>query len=116
MPQADQVRVKRPAGDEALLVPKPGQPLVYEDTGAIGLYEVTQRQADQILATEQFAVNLTDEAESNIRPGPPPQTASATAEPGGPLVTVQREIWLWLGLAAAALLLGEWWLFHRGSG
>jgi hypothetical protein len=116
LPQADQLRVKRPAGEDAVLAPQPGRPLVYEDTGAIGLYEVTQRQADQVLATEQFAVNLTDEAESNIRPGPPPPTASAAAQPGGPLVTVQREIWLWLALAASALLLGEWWLFHRGSG
>ncbi len=116
LPQADALLVQRPDGSSVKLTPQRGQPLQYDQTDEIGLYTVTQRQGDQVLASEQFAVNLTDETESDIRPGDVPPGVDTTAQAGGPLVTMQREIWLPITLLACALLLFEWWLFHRRSG
>jgi hypothetical protein len=114
-PQADQVVVKRPDGRSVTLTPRKGQPLIFEETNAIGLYEVSQRQGEQVLGTEQFAVNLADEVESNIRPSQQTVSSSGESLVQGALVTIQREIWVALALLALALLLGEWWLFHRRS-
>jgi Ca-activated chloride channel homolog len=84
--------------------------VVFVDTNALGVYTVFSNQA--VLGA--FAVNLFNPAESNIRPaqairiGRSEVSASAQAERG------QLEIWPWLAGAAFALLLLEWWIYHRG--
>ncbi len=113
MPQADLLLVQRPDGTSVELKPQQGQPLLFDATDQIGLYTVTQRQDGQDLLRERFAVNLVDELESNIRPGGAPAQSAESAAGASPLVTIQREIWLPLALLAAALLLGEGWLYHR---
>jgi hypothetical protein len=76
----------------------------------LGVYSVASNQ--YVLGF--FAVNLFNAAESNIRPaqvirvGKSDVTASAREERG------QLEIWPWLAAAAFALLLVEWWIYHRG--
>jgi len=75
-----------------------------------GVYTVVSDQS--VLGS--FAVNLFNPGESNIRPaqviriGKSDVAASAREERG------QLEIWPWLAAAAFALLLVEWWIYHRG--
>jgi hypothetical protein len=84
--------------------------VVFADTHVLGVYTVVSNQS--VLGS--FAVNLFNPAESNIRPaqvirvGKSEVTASAREERG------QLEIWPWLAAAAFALLLVEWWIYHRG--
>ncbi len=84
--------------------------VVFADTHVLGVYTVVSNQS--VLGS--FAVNLFNPAESNIRPaqvirvGKSDVTASAREERG------QLEIWPWLAAAAFALLLAEWWIYHRG--
>ena len=80
------------------------------DTHTLGLYTVVSNQ--EMLGA--FAVNLFDPGESAIRPTPTIRigrsevTASAREEEG------QFEIWPWLALVAFALVVIEWWVYHRG--
>jgi len=84
--------------------------VIFADTQALGAYTVFSNQS--ILGS--FAVNLFNPAESNIRPaqiiriGRGDVAASARDEAG------QLEIWPWLAALAFALLLIEWWVYHRG--
>jgi hypothetical protein len=112
----------KPAGGDATIViddphgqryaaPATEAGVVFADTHALGVYTVLSNQS--ILGS--FAVNLFNPAESDIRPagairvGRGEVTAAVRAETG------QREIWAWLAGAAFALLLIEWWVYHRGS-
>lgn len=85
--------------------------VVFADTHTLGVYTVLSNQ--NVLGS--FAVNLFSPAESNIRPqaalrlGRAEVTAAQSEERG------QLEIWLWLALAAFALLLIEWWVYQRGA-
>jgi hypothetical protein len=60
-----------------------------------------------------IAVNTFSEAESDLRTANAPSTASATL----PVVSLARfvgwPLWQYLAAAALALLVLEWWLFHR---
>jgi len=116
LPQAEDLVIRRPSGPPKTIHVE-GQPITFADTGEPGLYGVSQRAAGQTILEELFAVNASDEQESDIRPrtvllgnGRPLQ-AGTQAD----LVPVNREIWLWLAPLALGLLLFEWFWFHRRS-
>jgi len=60
----------------------------------------------------KFAVNLLDEAESNIMPTSPKQSSKETAT-ATTSVTTQKELWNWLVFIALVVLTLEWWVYHR---
>lgn len=82
---------------------------VFTGTTAPGVYVVSDNQG----VVGQFAVNVFLADESSIAPveqiviGQDP-LAAAEADALG-----QREFWPWLAAAAVALLVLEWWAFHR---
>lgn len=103
------VTVTRPDGQaETVPVDPTAVEFVYGDTVRQGLYRLQW-------ATNQtsFAVNLVDAQETDIRP--------REALDLGPFGTVEAsvvrrasvEIWRWIALAALAVLLFEWWYYHR---
>ncbi len=85
--------------------------VLFVNTDKLGLYTVVSNQS----VIGQFAVNLFNPAESDIKPaasirvGRSDVAATAREEPG------QLEIWPWLAALALALLLLEWWVYHRGT-
>jgi len=85
--------------------------VLFVNTDKLGLYTVVSNQS----VVGQFAVNLFNPAESGIKPtasirvGRSDVAATAREEPG------QLEIWPWLAAIALALLLLEWWVYHRGT-
>jgi hypothetical protein len=112
----------RPRGDdEAIAIVAPdgtryGAPateagVVFAHTEQLGIYQVVSAQR----FVGAFAVNLFDPAESAITPaaqiiiGRNEVPASARDAAG------EYEIWPWLAAAALLVLLGEWWLYHRGT-
>ncbi len=103
---ATNLAVQDPSGAR-LPVPADGS---FSNTGLLGVYTLYSGQT----VLGYFAVNLFDPFESNIRPQPSIRigrsdvTASAAQEQG------QLEIWPWLAAAAFVILLGEWWVYHRG--
>ena len=76
-----------------------------------------QRAAGQTLLEEPFAINASDETESDVRPKPIALGSGKTLQAGGSpdLVPMNREIWMWLIPPALLLLLVEWFWFHRKS-
>jgi hypothetical protein len=116
LPQAEEIVIRRPSGPGQTF-PSDGRPIQFSDTSVPGLYMVAQRTAGQILLEEPFAINASDEAESDVRPKPVALGSGRTLQTGAPpeLVPVNREIWAWLIVPVLALLLVEWFWFHRKS-
>ncbi len=117
----DTLTIKPGSGDQTIAIQDPqGQRyaaatgeagVVFADTNRLGVYTVTTNQA--VLGS--FAVNLFDPAESNIRPAPVIRVGRSEVAPSTQAAEGQLEIWPWLAAAALALLLLEWWVYHRGA-
>ncbi len=115
LPQAEEVVIRRPSGPSRTFRAE-GRPISFDETREPGLYAVSQRAAGQTILEEPFAINASDEMESDIRPRAVSVGAGLAVQTGpAELVPVNREIWTWLVPAALALLLFEWFWFHRRS-
>lgn len=108
---ADSIDIERPDGTVATLRADAGE-TIYDRTDLPGVYLVRQRQGDQFLGQGLFAVNVTNEAESDLRMRLPPDTARE-ASAGLGLETLPREIWPALALLTLGALISEWWWYHR---
>ena len=62
---------------------------------------------------EQGAANLLDAAESDIRPRETLEIGRFTQVTATSRKEANLEHWRWFALAALAVMLGEWWWFHR---
>jgi hypothetical protein len=85
--------------------------IVYTDTGAAGVYTVTETDAAGIdLGTTRFVVNAGHQRESDLRVDPNLASALATASGSG--VAAQREervdLWPLLALIALLVIVAEW--------
>jgi hypothetical protein len=116
LPQAEEVVVRQPGG-QSQTFPSEGRPIQFTSTAQPGLYTVLQRAAGQTLLEEPFSINASDEKESDVRPKSVALGSGRTLQAGQApdLVPVNREIWMWLIPPALALLLFEWYWFHRRS-
>jgi hypothetical protein len=116
LPQTEQIVVRQPGGQSQTL-PSEGRPIQFTETARPGLYTVLQRAAGQTLLEEPFSINASDERESDVRPKPVALGSGRTLESNATpeLVPVNREVWTWLVPPVLALLLFEWFWFHRKS-
>jgi hypothetical protein len=85
--------------------------IVYTDTGAAGVYTVTETDATGIdLGTTRFVVNAGHQRESDLRVDPNLASALATASGSG--ATAQREervdLWPLLAFIALLVIVAEW--------
>lgn len=114
LPQTDEVSVRKPDGT-TMSFKVAGQPLRFDQTGLPGIYSATQKVSNTVVSQEIFAVNPSNERESDVRPRPLVLAGGSALDalPAGGLVSVQREFWYWLIPPALVLLLFEWWWFHR---
>ena len=116
LPQTEELQIRRPSGPSRTFRNE-GRPITFAETVEPGLYSVSQRAAGQTLLEELFAINASDEQESNIRPRTVSLSDGRTLQSGTQpeLVPVNREFWLWLVPPALGLLLFEWFWYHRRS-
>jgi Ca-activated chloride channel homolog len=114
--QAEELIVRQPGGQSQTLASE-GRPIQFTSTLQPGLYTVLQRAAGQTLLEEPFSINASDERESDVRPRSVALGSGRTLDTNATadLVPVNREIWMWLVPAVLALLLLEWFWFHRKS-
>src|SRR5215208_3754114 len=85
--------------------------IVYTDTGAAGVYNVTETDAAGIdLGTTRFVVNAGHARESDLRIDPNLASALATASGSGVIAPREERVDLWPLLALVALLViaAEW--------
>ena len=112
-PGVDRVVVEGPVNQSWSLAPGEGV-VRFSQTDQVGLYRATEYAGSQVVAVEQFAVDLFSSAESDLRPRAAladheaPQTPRSDAT-----VLATRDLAPWLLWLAVPLLLGEWWWFHR---
>ncbi len=114
-PEASEIRVTTPDGVPHSL-PVGEQIPVFAATDQLGVYLVEQlAESETRLQTDVLAVNLFDEAESNIVPrevvrvGQTEVTAATREEDG------RREFWPWLAGVALGVLVIEWWAHQQGT-
>ncbi|MFM7100485.1 MAG: vWA domain-containing protein, partial [Verrucomicrobiota bacterium] len=82
--------------------------LVVGATGRQGVYRVALGTN-----TVRFAASLLDAAESNLRPRESLAIGRFREVSASPLRRASLERWRWFALAGLAVLLLEWWWFHR---
>ena len=87
---------------------------LFVETGQLGLYRVSVRDRGGDRPAGAFAVNLFDPSESAIRPAETVRFGQTTLEAVTEEDVGQRELWPWLAAFAFIVLLGEWWVYHRG--
>ena len=103
------VDLTKPGGDKRTYEIAPGQrELVIGDTAKSGVYRV-----EAGTNTVTFTASLLDSAESNIRPreqldlGRMGELAADTERRSS------KELWRWIAAGALALLMFEWWFYHK---
>jgi len=121
----DPVQITPGASTTAVLVEKPdgatwtepvGEgPMLFADTGQLGLYTVALRDADGERPAGTFAVNLFSPLESEIRPATAIRLGQTAVEAPAEADVGQRELWPWLVAAAFLILTVEWWVHFRGT-
>lgn len=112
LPQVERVRVTGPDEQATELAAGP-RGTTFARTDVPGLYRVQQILAGggQTVDEDLFAASLVDREESDVRP-----RLQGLASPGGSqreLAPFQRELWVPLVALALALVLVEWFWFHR---
>jgi hypothetical protein len=85
--------------------------LSFTETGELGIYHVQSGGK----AIDQFAVNLFDPGESDIRPNRSPAIKVGDVEVKGEGVwqAARKEIWKTVVLIGLAVLLVEWYIYNR---
>ena len=103
--------VQSPSGVMTHLLPDPAGKLTFTATEELGVYQVLCDGKP----VRQFAVNLLDPAESDIRPPLDPAIKIGYVEVAGTAgrVAGHREIWRELVLVGLAIALLEWLLYLR---
>ncbi len=86
---------------------------VFADTLRPGLYRVDLVKNGSPFKSEQFAVNLFDPGESRIAPRENVTVGTDTISRASREEIGQREFWPWVVGIGLAILLAEWWVYHR---
>lgn len=102
-------KVTRPDGTVRVIpLDATARELVFGETARQGLYQV-------VLGTNTltFAANLLDAQESNVRPQDTLQVGKYTEVVATSQKRADLEYWRWFALGALAVMMVEWWWFHR---
>ena len=101
--------VKRPDGStRTLALEANSREIVFGETYKQGIYHLTAG-TNEIT----FCVNLTDAAESNIQPRDEIKFGEYAKVTASTLQRANVEFWRWIAAAGLALLLFEWWFYHK---
>lgn len=109
-PQADRISVAGPAGDTTEFSTR--QPAVLE-VRTPGAYTVRQFAGQELVS--QTSIDFAPRMVAPTGRVGVPVGPAATAE-SSPRIQQQVDVWPWVAVLALALLLVEWWIFHRVRG
>jgi len=114
-PEAAEIAVTAPDGTRHVLPVGEATP-TFAATGRLGVYRVEQSdRAGNVLRSSVFAVNLFDQAESNIAPRDVVQVGRTEVRAAADEEEGRQEFWSWLAGAALVMLATEWWVYQRGQ-
>jgi len=100
--------VTLPGGAKETVALRDQRELVFGDTGRQGVYRVH-------VGTNDFAfcVNVLDSTESNTKPREELQFGKFNRVGATGMKQASVETWRWIAAAALAVLMFEWWYYHR---
>jgi Ca-activated chloride channel family protein len=101
---APSVSITTPGGENREVMSRDGS-VVFAETLRVGTYEVGE--------APPFAASLLSEAESNTAPRDSIKTRAGEAKRQLETFRSEREVWQWIALIALAVLMLEWWAYHR---
>lgn len=101
------VTIKKPDGNEAKTRLDKGR-LIFSDTDEVGIYQIIGKGV-----SDEFAVNLLDESESNVKPSDRIMVSEQEIRSSGLSFISNRELWTALAFSALMLIALEWWVYHR---
>ncbi len=109
--RAEELRISGPDGVSTTLAAAPA--ITVDTLTQPGLYQLEERRAGTLLFRGQVPVNAGAPIESDLRPRPRPQIASAAPAQAAEPQRQMNDLWAWLALGALAVLMLEWGYLHR---
>ena len=104
----DSVEVTLPGGARETIAAAGSREIVFGDTARQGPYHL--RAGTNEIA---FCVNVLDAAESNTKPREELQLGKFNKVGATEIKQASVEIWHWIAAGALAVLMFEWWYYHR---
>ena len=104
----DSVEVTLPGGARETIAAAGSREIVFGDTARQGTYHL--RAGTNEIA---FCVNVLDAAESNTKPREELQLGKFNKVGATEIKQASVEIWHWIAAGALAVLMFEWWYYHR---
>jgi Ca-activated chloride channel homolog len=101
------VTIKKPDGSEIKTRLDKGR-LIFNETNEAGIYQIIGKGI-----SNEFAVNLLDESESNVKPSDIIKVSEQEIHSSGLSLISNRELWTFLIFIALMLIALEWWVYHR---
>ncbi len=107
----EELSLRAPDGESrSVPIKQPGR-FRYDETDQLGIWEVEEHS--KISGSPYFAVNLLDLVESDVRPSDSLVLQGQKVSTRNADSTGNREIWKELALVALAVLLLEWYVYHK---
>ena len=104
-----EAKVRLPDGAErTLALGTTAREVVFGETQRRGVYQVSAGTN-----TVSFAVNLLDAAETDTTPKPEIRFGQYARAQATTFQPADLELWRWIAAAGLAVLLFEWWFYHR---
>ena len=107
----NELTVDTPAGARHEIMREGQNKFVFSSTHDLGVYEV--REGNERDVSQQFAVNLFDSRESDLRPRESIELGYETVEGRPALEPSRMELWKWLLIGGLGVLLFEWYVYNR---
>ena len=105
------VIVSSPRGDRFEVPRDASSNYIFTRTEELGVYEVREGTGTKV--TQQFAVNLFDTRESDLRPAEKLEIGHEEVQAQQAKRTTRREFWKWLLVGAIGVLIFEWYIYNR---
>jgi hypothetical protein len=107
----DKIRVKMPSGAVEEVRREGQNNFVFTQTTEMGIYDVLEGTASE--PTQQFAVNLCDQRESDIRPALTLDIGVEKFEVKERTSSARQEYWKWILFLGLAVLIFEWYVYNK---
>ena len=104
------VQVQSPRKDRFEIPKETSNTYIFGRTDELGVYDVREGSGQKV--SQQFAVNLYDTRESDLKPKDIILGQEEIKGQTGKQAS-RQELWKWLLLAAIGVLIFEWYIYNR---
>lgn len=107
----DRMAVQRPDGQRAEVLRQAQGQFVFTNTDQLGIYSAFEGRNPK--PSRQFAVNLFDARESDLKPRSKIELGHEEVTGAGGLEPARKELWRWLLTVGLLVLVFEWYIYNR---